>query len=88
MRLFVRFHGILMGFNEILMGFNEISWVLMRFHGIFMGFNGMLMGFLQKLMGFSRDLPSGKRLHSELERSTMLFITGKTSTIATGPYFQ
>ena len=35
-------------------------------------------------MGFNGNIPSGNLLHSELERSTMLFM-GK-STISTGPY--
>ena len=52
----------------ILMGFNGD---LMDFNGDLMGFNGDLIDFNGDLMGFDWDLPSGKRLHSELERSTI-----------------
>ena len=51
-----------------------------------MGFHNDFMELYSDSMGYSWDIPSGKRLHSELERSTMLLM-GK-STISMGHSFQ
>ena len=56
------------------MGIDDFNRGLMGFYSDLMGFYTDSMGFYTDSMGYEWDIPSGKCLHNELERFTMLLM--------------